>query len=956
MEQSISRRGFLKAAAATSAALAVSGETSTFFDQPGQAFADSASKRTMYKTACHGCAHCCAVKAYVEDGVVVKLEGDPDGPLNRGGMCLKGLSQLHTVYSPRRVLHPMKRVGERGENKWEAITWDEALDLAGTQIAEAVKKYGGYSLWTAQGGGGAYIQAETRGINATFGGCNTVASGSNQCAMPREMITKATLGFQGCVNMGDMGRFVGCWTAEAFKTRVPEPEDRLFVIWGLQPTANGVAHTGHALTDARALFGAKTIVVDPYLTSEASKADVWLPVRPGTDSALLLAWIRWIIDNKRYNEKYCKYWTNLPFLINPETKLPYEATDIWPDYVNPAIDPNGIYDTPAYVCFDEKTQSVQPFPYTAPDDSPVDPAIFTTAMVNGVEAKTAGQIWWEEASPWTLEAAAETCWLEADKIEEALELYVSIENSGITGGVFSEQQECTSAVPLGMVMIDAMMGRVLTPNSSYVKHGKNSIPTHRPTLRIAEGREMCERYGVGWMIGWTKEHNDEYLSSKVQAWNDQGRDGEAMRKQFVQAMFDTLGSNAHKGMHQWTQSALKETREAIITGEPYRPRVNYEVSGNKYMVVSPALEWQKAYAEQDFIIQQFPNMTSFTVDCVDLFLPTEEWLEFDNYGDNGSSMIRSYARQQVVHMGEAVNPFVVPWHVTHSAIEALGEENCFDAHATDGFFYETIESARATFAKKLGKNSWDEVLADQDHLYTEISPEDYFIFNQHETIVDDGLPAGFATMSRKVEPYCSLLIRLARTGFPYMYPFDQPACDDYDPICKFKEPSESPLTDTEYPLVLTNGRVPHFHHNTMRHAPFVRECMPAPELKINPVTAAEYGINHGDWVKVTSRRGSCSLVAYLTEGIAPGVLITERFWNPECFDDTQSSITAGFEECNCNVLGAEFQNDVFSSNSYRALQVKIEKGSKPDRVWVESSEFEPFMPTRQNEANKEEVF
>ena len=65
----------------------------------------------------------------------------------------------------------------------------------------------------------------------------------------------------------------------------------------------------------------KTIVVDPYMTAEATKADVWLPIRPGSDNALLLAWIRYIIDQKAYDEKFCKGWTNLPFLINPETRM-----------------------------------------------------------------------------------------------------------------------------------------------------------------------------------------------------------------------------------------------------------------------------------------------------------------------------------------------------------------------------------------------------------------------------------------------------------------------------------------------------------------------------------------------------------------------------------------------------------------------------------------------------------
>ena len=189
-------------------------------------------------------------------------------------------------------------------------------------------------------------------------------------------------------------------------------------------------------------------------------------------------------------------------------------------------------------------------------------------------------------------------------------------------------------------------------------------------------------------------------------------------------------------------------------------------------------------------------------------------------------------------------------------------------------------------------------------------------YYQYKEPVSHGLPRGFATMSRKVDVYSEAMLRLARTGFPYMYPFDQPACDDYDPICTFKEPkTESPVEgqpgyDPEYPLVITTGRLPHFHHGTMRHAPFIREVMPAPELKINPETAAEYGVEHLDGVKITSRRGSSNARAYLTQGIAPGVLITERFWNPECFDETQESITPGIEVApGHNIMSAdEFQN------------------------------------------------
>lgn len=957
----ISRRGFMKAAAATGAALTAAGSI-PLLETTDQAFAAGSVERVMHKTACHGCTNCCPVRVYTEDGRVVKIEGDPDGPLNKGGVCLKCLSQIQTVYSPRHVLHPMKRVGERGENKWEAISWDEAVDLAGEQIATAVKKYGPYAYWSARGGGGAYIEWETSGLDYTFGGCNSLASGACQCAMPRDFVSTTSVGFNCCVDMDNVDRWVGITdNAELDGTRRDDTE-RVFVLWGSQPHSSKAAHGGHGLTDARSNLGVKTIVVDPYMTAEAAKADVWLPVRPGSDCALMLSWIHHIIENDLYDEQFVKHWTNLPFLINPDTRLAYRAEEVWPDYVNPAADPAGVYDTPAYVCFDAKTNSVQPFPFTAPENCVVDPVIFATATVNGKEAKTAGQIYKEEAEPWTLEAAGETCWLDPERIREAIELYANADFGGLSNGVFSDHQENSSTAPLGALAIDALLGHVESPCSAFQNHGAASRTADRPTQRLGVFSSTFERYGLGWTTGLTKAENDRLLDAIVADWDAKGRDGKEMQRYFFQSRCDTMGANEHKGIHQWQTCAPKELRQAITTGEPYRPRVMYEMSGNKYAVMGPSLEWKKAYDEQDFVIQQYPNMTSFTVQTVDLFLPTTEWLEYDSYEAPGTHFNRHYARCQVTHLGETVNPFVSPYQVAASAVEKLGAENVFDPDAYKVPFFESLEAARAAWAEQMGKGSWQEMLDDIDHRFTEEPIDDYMAYYQYKEPVSDGLPRGFATMSRKVDVYSEAMLRLARTGFPYMYPFDQPACDDYDPICTFKEPTESPVEgqpgyDPEYPLVITTGRLPHFHHGTMRHAPFIREVMPAPELKINPETAAEYGIEHLDWVKITSRRGSSNARAYLTQGIAPGVLITERFWNPECFDETQESITPGIEECGYNIMSAdEFQNPCFATNSYRAFTVKIEKTERPERIWIESEQFQPFMPTLSGEPVTEEVF
>ena len=286
-------------------------------------------------------------------------------------------------------------------------------------------------------------------------------------------------------------------------------------------------------------------------------------------------------------------------------------------------------------------------------------------------------------------------------------------------------------------------------------------------------------------------------------------------------------------------------------------------------------------------------------------------------------------------------------------------ESCGDTYGTsadtvlsNGAFVLTSYEPAAT-AFELVKNA--------DKYVPYVTPaSEYFHYGQHETVVDDGLPAGFGTESRKIEVYCQILLKLARTGYPFCYPEPQEPCEDYSPICSYIEPAESPLSDEEYPFVLTSGRVPYFHHGTMRHAALSRELFPTAEIRINPASAKELGIEHMDWVKVTSRRGEVHARAYLTEGVHPKTVWMERFWNPECYDESQTNPTAGWRECNVNVLtknDAPF-NEVYGSYTNRGFTVKIEKSQKPANVWVEPEEFAPFLPTEEmlSEAQTKDVF
>ncbi len=896
----LTRRSFVKVSALAGAAAAVGASMAGCMQEAapeeelagtGEAGVSSTEGLTKMRTSCHGCIQMCPAIAYLKDGVVVRLEGDPEAPVSRGSLCIKGLNQLHTMYSPRRILHPLRRAGERGENKWEVISWDEAITEAATHIKDAIDQYGNYAFFASVGGGGSYSFMEAMTLPMAFGSPTVFEPGCAQCYLPRWALSKLFYG-------GDDQSIADNAVQEIFK--VNDNKTEIVVIWGAQPSVSETAESGRGMAELRAA-GVKTVVVDPNFSPDAVKADVWLPVRPATDTGLLLAWFRYIFEN------------------------------------------------------------------TAPADSAVDPEIFWAGEFNGKQYKTAGQIYKEEADPWTLEKTAEECWLQADKIEEAIKLYVE-NNGGIANGVASDMTESASQVPLGCMGLDSIMGRINKPGVTMTQKGGGYFTTMtdtgetklvRPvTYNNGFGGMFSDMYGVGAVIGMSDAENEARIKQLGEAMPDSQR----ILNKLLQ---DRLGMKDHKGLYAWCHSHIPTVRNAIATGEPYKPRVWFDMSGNKLAMLGNAKSWYDVFPEVDYIIGQYPMLTSFHIEACDLVFPLREWLEEPMV--NMTQLDTQWLQNECVHIGETVSHSIPAAQVVAKCREMWGGHIPNGLELGDGTAYlgsATEAEVKQGVADTLGAPDWETLQANTDEYVPFVTP-DYWNYNQHEQIADDGLPSGFATESRKVETYCQMLIRMARNGYPYCYPEPQEACEDYSPICVPIEPVESPYEgmpgyDPEYPFVLTSGRVPYFHHGTMRHAPFSRELFPCAEIRINPASAKELGIEHMDWVKVTSRRGEVHARAYLTEGVNPKTVWMERFWNPECYDASQANPTGGWRECNVNVLtknDAPF-NEVYGSYTNRGFTVKIEKSERPANIWVEAEEFEPFMPTQEMlaEAQTKDVF
>lgn len=109
------------------------------------------SGEEVVRSNCRGCHGGCGVLVHVKDSTIVRIEGDPDFPTNRGTLCSRGLAFKQLVYHPDRLKYPLKRAGKKGEGKWEHISWEEALDTIVSKLKQVKTEYGAESIVLAQG-------------------------------------------------------------------------------------------------------------------------------------------------------------------------------------------------------------------------------------------------------------------------------------------------------------------------------------------------------------------------------------------------------------------------------------------------------------------------------------------------------------------------------------------------------------------------------------------------------------------------------------------------------------------------------------------------------------------------------------------------------------------------------------------------------------------------------------
>jgi len=318
------------------------------------------AKTEIKTTTCYMCACRCGIRVHLRDGEVRYIEGNPDHPLNKGIICAKGSSGIMKQYSPARLTKPLKRKPgtERGAGEFVEIEWDEAFATLEQRLAHLratdPKKF---ALFTGRD----QMQALTGLFARQFGTPNYAAHGGF-CSVNMATGMIYTIG-------GSFWEFGGPDLDRA----------KLFFMIG---TAED--HHSNPMKSALAKFkrnGGRFVAINPIRTGYAAIADEWIPIKPGTDGALLLAIIREIIELGLYDRDFLTRYTNAGQLVNQDEasdEFGLMARNAEGDLINPLRPHNFLWwDRLSNRAVADHTEGADPAllgSYSAPDGTPVKPA------------------------------------------------------------------------------------------------------------------------------------------------------------------------------------------------------------------------------------------------------------------------------------------------------------------------------------------------------------------------------------------------------------------------------------------------------------------------------------------------------------------------------------------------------------------------------------------------------
>lgn len=320
--------------------------------------------KTFRSTCAMECLHC-NLTAYTYQGKLMKIQATEGFNVK---CCLRGMSRTKWVYHDQRITTPLLRVGEKGKAEFKGISWEEALDLIEKNIRETITKYGNEGLFISTHAGNMdSIKNDMGKAFFDYLGGATKQAGSLCCSA----VTAAMIPMLGL-------RYAD--------TRDTIADSRYILCWGNNPAVTMQAYFKN-YNQARK-NGARLVVIDPRFSETAAKADEWIPIIPGTDTALALGMIKIIIEENRIDEDFLRAHTGAVYLVDEDQQqVRQDATD--PD---------------SYLVFDTMSQQL-----VRHDCANIKPALFQHELPNQLGLTTVFEQIYQQAKAWdTARVSAET--------------------------------------------------------------------------------------------------------------------------------------------------------------------------------------------------------------------------------------------------------------------------------------------------------------------------------------------------------------------------------------------------------------------------------------------------------------------------------------------------------------------------------------------------------------------
>jgi len=520
-----------------------------------------------------GCDHSCGVLIYVKDGRLVKVEGDPNYPYNQGRLCSKALAITQIVYHPDRILHPMKRVGERGEGKWQKITWEEAFDIITTKLKEIKEKYGPEAVAFHSGTGRGYSPWISK-LCFSFGSPNWVTPG-HYCYFPRILGNALTFGVR-------LDSWVDC--AHQFPDRYKNPAWRkpeCLIIWGANTPETATLLTFNGWIVDLMRMGTQLVVVDPRLTFAASKAKLWLQIRPGADAALALGMLHVIVEEGLYDREFVEKWTNAPFLVRCDTnRLLREREVTGKESAN-------------FVVWDSKTNQpaiwdIKELKYVPPEIEPTLDVEVDVKLADGrvVRCKTVWRMFRERLKEYSPERVSEITWVPSNKIVEAARFFATTKPAAIQQGLSLDQSHQSFQNQRLISLLMALTGNFDIPG------------------------------------GWTSERKPWNIISHDMAWGWEKLPLEVAKK--------CLDISKHPLLNEagvFSPANPNDFIETMITGKPYKVRALVSIGGGCLLTSGEGTKRIiEGLMKLDFIVQA-DLLPSPMTEIADVVLPVATWVE-----------------------------------------------------------------------------------------------------------------------------------------------------------------------------------------------------------------------------------------------------------------------------------------------------------------------------------------